>query len=169
MVRCLLSSAAFRGEAEVRLTRRQVSFGPDWKFVKELVRFIVRRRSEGVRLNYRAERPKNPPAIGLQSHPNEFFGLAHRTRELPSRRSQFRRRNVARALLDEFGHAFPEITYDLLGNHRPSMHRHGVSAPYGTLRFTVVSFVSAAITQAGSRSYDRPRNGPSPRRTAARP
>lgn len=34
--------------------------------------------------------------------------------KLPSRRSQFRRRSVARALLDEFGHAFPEITYDLL-------------------------------------------------------
>jgi Peptidase family M48 len=35
-------------------------------------------------------------------------------KKLPSRRSQLRRRSVTLALLDEFGRAFPEITYDLL-------------------------------------------------------
>lgn len=34
--------------------------------------------------------------------------------KLPSRRSQYRRQSVARALLHAFGQAFPEITYDLL-------------------------------------------------------
>jgi hypothetical protein len=34
--------------------------------------------------------------------------------KLPSRRSQLRRRSVALALLDKFGHAFSGVTYDLL-------------------------------------------------------
>jgi hypothetical protein len=55
--------------------------------------------------------------------------------KVPSRRTQLRRRRIARALLDKFGSCFPDVTYDL---HWESRTINAQACRFGAVRHVTI-------------------------------